>query len=293
MQPLVVSLPFRPPFDWAGLLEFFQPRAIAGVEAVLGGELRRSLRVGQSSGTISIRLLPESEQVELSVFGAEPFLAEAAQIEAMARRVLDLDFDSSSTAACFSVDPVLGSLIERWPGIRLPGAWDGFEMGVRAILGQQVSVKAAHTLAGRLVERYGADHESPYRDVDKLFPPAATVAAIHLDDLAAVGMTRKRAETLRHFARWWTKEEGDRGCLIDLPGIGPWTDNYIRMRGQSEANAFPAADLGIQKALGIQGLGPVKAAREAEARSLAWSPWRAYAVMLLWRSLSLPKEAVE
>ncbi len=290
MQTVVVPLPFRSPFDWAGLLEFFQPRAVAGVEAVSGGELRRSLRVGQNSGTISLRLQPEGLRVELSIFGAEPFLREAAQIEALARRVLDLDFDSSNAADCFSADPVLGPLIGRWPGIRLPGAWDGFEMGVRAILGQQVSVKAAHTLAGRLVERYGMEHQSPYLDVHKLFPLAATVAKIHLDDLAAVGMTRKRAETLRHFARWWTQDGGDRGGLIDLPGIGPWTDNYIRMRGQSEANAFPAADLGIQKALGIQGLGPVKAARAAAERSLAWSPWRAYAVMLLWRSLSLPRE---
>ena len=103
-------------------------------------------------------------------------------------------------------------------------------------------------------------------------------------------MTRKRAETLRHFARWWTQEPGERGGLIDLPGIGPWTENYIRMRGESDANAFPAADLGIQKALGIRDLGPTRAARTAEARSLTWSPWRAYAVMLLWRSLSLSKE---
>lgn len=292
MQTDVEPLSFHAPFDWDGLLEFFQPRAVAGVEAVSGGEIRRSLRIGGVTGTISVSLLPNQQQLQLSIIGDDSFRAYRPEIAALARRVLDLDCDPSRPKACLSADPALAALLERWPGIRLPGAWDGFEMGVRAILGQQVSVKAAHTLAGRLVERYGLDHACPFRDVRRLFPLAAEVAKIHLDDLAAVGLTRKRAETLIHFARWWIKEPCERGGLIDLPGIGPWTENYIRMRGGCDANAFPGADLGIQKALGIRDLGPTLAARTAEARSLTWSPWRAYAVMLLWRSRSLPKETL-
>ncbi len=290
MTTNVEQLSFRAPFDWDGLLEFFQARAVTGVEAVSGGELRRSLRIGDVTGTISVILLPGQQKLQLSIIGDDSFVAYGPEIAALARRVLDLDCDPSRPNACLSADPTLAALLERWPGVRLPGAWDGFEMGVRAILGQQISVKAAHTLAGRLVDRYGLDHASPFADVKRLFPLAATVAKIHLDDLAAVGLTRKRAETVRHFARWWIQEPGERGGLIDLPGIGPWTENYIRMRGESDANAFPAADLGIQKALGMRELGPTRAARMAEIRSLTWGPWRAYAVMLLWRSLSLPKE---
>ena len=290
METVVESLPFHPPLDWAGLLEFFKPRAILGVEAVSGMILRRSLRAGGTSGTISVVLKPDSSHLEISIFGNSEFVVQRNQIVLLARRVLDLDRDPTIAATCLGADPKLGPLLKRWPGVRLPGAWDGFEMGIRAILGQQISVKAAHTLAGRVADRFGVEHVSPYPDVRKLFPSAEAISKIPLEELAAVGLTQKRAETVHHFSRWWIEAEKDRSPLIDLPGIGPWTDNYIRMRGQSDANAFPAADLGIHKAMGIRDLGPAKAARAAEQHSLAWSPWRAYAVILLWRSLSLPSE---
>ena len=284
MMPSVETLPFQPPFDWKGLLSFFAPRAIPGVEAIEGDVLRRSFRSGSSSSCIEIRAVEGEPRLELKVWGQT-----SSEIRPLAARVLDLDTNPNEIKAKLGGDLTVGPLLDCWPGIRLPGAWDGFEMGVRAILGQQVSVKAAHTLAGRIVAQFGHPYLSPFPSVTKLFPLAEEMAQVPIEDLAAVGITRKRAETLHHFAEWSSLKAEDRGPLLDLPGIGPWTESYLRMRGNSDRNAFPAGDLGIQKALGIQGLGPVKAAREAERLSAAWAPLRAYAVFLLWRSLS-PRE---
>ena len=137
MKTDVESLSFRAPFDWDGLLEFFQPRAVAGVEAVSGGELRRSLRIGSTTGTISVILLPSQQKLQLSIIGDDSFLAYRPEIAALARRVLDLDCDPSHPKACLSADPALAVLLERWPGIRLPGAWDGFEMESSFLLPQR------------------------------------------------------------------------------------------------------------------------------------------------------------
>ncbi len=282
----VETLPFVPPFDWKGLLSFFGPRAIPGVEAIEGDVLRRSFRSGSSSGCLEVKAIDGESRLELKVWGEG-----SSEIRALAARVFDLDALPNEIKAKLGRDLTVGPLLQRWPGIRLPGAWDGFEMGVRAILGQQVSVKAAHTLAGRIVARFGHPYSSPFPSVTKLFPLAEELAQVPIEDLAAVGITRKRAETLHHFAEWSRLKREDRGPLLDLPGIGPWTESYLRMRGSSDRNAFPAGDLGIQKALGIQGLGPVKATREAERISTQWAPLRAYAVFLLWRSLSQEEES--
>jgi len=274
MSASVERLQVRRPFDWEGLLSFFAPRAIPGVEAIEEGLLQRSFRQGAQVGHLEVRY---DGELVVRTWGGVPK-------GELARRVLDVDAPVDEIQKRFSADPVIGPLLERWPGIRLPGAWDGFEMGVRAILGQQVSVKAAHTLAGRLVAKFGRQTNSPFPRVDRVFPLAQELAGVEVEELASIGLTRKRAETLHHFAVWSALPEGERGRLIELPGIGPWTESYLRMRGSSDRDAFPAGDLGVQKALGISGLGPVKAAREAEAKSQAWRPLRAYAVFLLWRS---------
>ena len=284
MKSSVETLQFRPPFDWKGLLGFFGPRAIPGVEAVEGGVLRRSLRWGSLAGALEVRL--GWNGLELEVWGPDPLLVQISGVARVASRVLDLDCDPAEVERSLGRDPVVGLHWQRWPGVRLPGAWDGFEMGVRAILGQQVSVKAAHTLAGRVVARFGHDFLSPFPMVTKLFPLAEELVQVRVEDLAGIGLTRKRAETLHHFAVWSCLPESSRGKLLDLPGIGPWTESYLRMRGTSDRDAFPAGDLGLQKALGISGLGPIQAAREAERFSQMWKPMRAYAVFLLWRSLS-------
>jgi 3-methyladenine DNA glycosylase/8-oxoguanine DNA glycosylase len=281
MIPRVETLPLRPPFDWEGLLHFFSPRAIPGVEAVEEGVLRRSFRKGSQVGVLEVRL--GKKELHLQVWSD----GDTGWLKPLAAKVFDTERNPNEIEKQLGGDATLGPLLAKWPGVRLPGAWDGFEMGIRAILGQQVSVKAAHTLAGRLVAKYGHHYPSPFPSVTKLFPLAEEVAAIPVGELASIGITQKRAETLGHFARWSALAEAERGPLLDLPGIGPWTESYLRMRGRSDADAFPAGDLGIQKALGIVGLGPVKAAREAELRSAPWRPYRAYAVFLLWRSLSL------
>ena len=273
------TLQVRPPFDWEGLLSFFAPRAIPGVEAVEAGVLRRSFREGAEWGVLEVRRGRRGEDLELEVWGQ-------VGVGELARRVLDLDCNPDAVGQCLGQDPAVGPLWQRWPGVRLPGAWDPFEMGVRAVLGQQVSVKAAHTLAGRLVSRFGHSMSTPFPSVTKQFPLAEELAAVPVEELASIGLPRKRAETLQHFAAWSALPEQERGELLELPGIGPWTESYLRMRGQSDRDAFPAGDLGIHKALGLKGLGPVKATREAEAMSAAWRPFRAYAVFLLWRSLA-------
>ena len=293
MDTRVETLLFRPPFDWEGLLEFFGPRAIPGVEMVYDRVLRRSLRWNDSAGLIEVQAGPRPQSLEIRLTGPELFLSGASQISSLASRVLDLDSVPQPIQLSFASDPVLAPLHLRWPGVRLPGAWDRFEMGVRAILGQQISVRAAHTLAARLVERFGHDFPTAFPGVNKLFPLAKELALLPIKELASIGIPQKRAETLHHFAVWCTHPLHHRPHLIELPGIGPWTENYLRMRGDSDRDAFPAGDLGIQKALGIHGLGPAKAAREAERRSAAWRPWRAYAVMLLWRSLSQRQAAPE
>ena len=279
MTASVETLQYRPPFDWEGLLRFFEPRAIPGVESVEGGVLRRSFYRDGVRGVLEVRTGRKEGELELKVWGP-------VSMHALAGRVLDLDCDPSQVAACLGKDPTLGPLWAKWPGVRLPGAWDEFEMGVRAILGQQVSVKAAHTLAGRLVAKFGHEMSTPFPSVTKQFPLAQELREVPIEALASIGLTRKRAETLNHFAVWSALPEAERGPILDLPGIGPWTESYLRMRGRSDRDAFPAGDLGIQKALGIQGLGPAKAAREAEALSARWKPFRAYAVFLLWRSLA-------
>lgn len=248
--------------------------------------LRRSFRAGSSWSCFEVGAVDGESRLELKVWGGG-----SSQIRDLAARVFDLDADPKEIKAALGSDLTVGPLLQRWPGVRLPGAWDGFEMGVRAILGQQVSVKAAHTLAGRLVAQFGHPCPTPFPSVTKLFPLAEEMAQVAIADLAAIGITRKRAETLHHFAKWSSLKLEDRGPLLALPGIGPWTESYLRMRGSSDRNAFPAGDLGIQKALGIQGLGPVQAAREAERMSTSWAPLRAYAVFLLWRSLSQKEDS--
>jgi len=279
MTSSVETLQFRPPFDWEGLLRFFGPRAIPGVESAEGGVLRRSFAKDGEVGVLKVRRGRREDELELEVWGS-------SKLGSLARRALDLECHPQQIGACLKGDSTVGALLEKWPGVRLPGAWDEFEMGVRAILGQQVSVKAAHTLAGRLVARFGHEIESSFPGVSQQFPTALELSRVSVAELASIGLPVKRAETLHHFSVWEAMPEAARRPLLDLPGIGPWTESYLRMRGKSDRDAFPAGDLGIQKALGIQGMGPAKAAREAEARSMAWKPMRAYAVILLWRSLS-------
>ncbi|MEO7916693.1 MAG: AlkA N-terminal domain-containing protein, partial [Dokdonella sp.] len=219
---------------------------------------------------------------------AKAKLDRIGNLVARVRRQFDLDADPVALAKAFSADPLLGPLQGQWPGQRLPGAWDGFELAVRGVLGQQISVAAARTLTARLVERYGTPISDAAGGLDALFPgPSVLVDA----PLELIGLTKSRAATLRGLSQavvdgrvHFSAEQGLDALissLVALPGIGPWTAQYVAMRAQSQPDAFPAGDLVLKKIAG--GATPLSE-RELEKLSQSWRPWRAYAVMLMWRS---------
>jgi len=285
-----VSLGYRAPYDVAALLRFVADRAIPGVEAVDATSIRRALRAGTlaaSAGWIEARFVAGSAQVRLRF---APALAPASgRIVGAARRWLDLD------AAPDAIDATLAGL-PGTPGLRLPGSLDGFELAVRAVLGQQVTVAAARTLARRLVERFGATLDTPWDDIVRAFPDPAILAAAPIESIAELGIIRARAGAIGALARAWPEiatalqPRSDPAALIErleaVPGIGPWTAHYIAMRALGWPDAFPPNDVAVLKAM--KQLFSTASAREAQARAQAWQPWRSYAVLRLWNTLGKP-----
>ncbi|GAB4408687.1 MAG: hypothetical protein OHK0021_19080 [Bryobacter sp.] len=267
-----MKLKYKPPLDWQRLLGFLAPRGIRGVESidVEAKRLRRTLRFGRQLVPVECRIDEGQSFVSISASGHE------AAAKKLAAIVFDLEAPIEALAQYFP----------QTPGVRVPGAWDEFEMGVRAILGQQISVAAAHTLAGRLAERWGEAIQTPWPEVRTAFPQASTIAGCRAEELKEIGLTTKRAECLLGFAKWYA--EGKQGNMLELPGIGSWTKSYWEMRTGANRDAFPAADLGVQKALAIANPGSATARREAEKRSQIWRPWRSYAVMMLWTGAAIP-----
>ena len=270
--PIRLKLAYRPPYDWGSLLAFLETRALPGVESVENGVYRRNIRIGSGTGVIKVQPA-----------GREPVLAIDVEIEdclhlktviERIRRMFDLDAETGEIAQHLASDVLLQPAVAAHPGLRIPGAWDGFELAVRAILGQQVSVRAARTIAGRIVERWGEG---------VLFPEPATLAEA---DLTEAGVTGARARAiaklaaavasggLRFQSSYSLEEVIER--LTALDGVGAWTAHYIAMRAFSEPDAFPAADLGLRRAAGNL------TTRELETRAEAWRPWRAYAALYLW-----------
>lgn len=293
METTWIPISYLAPYDANGLLHFLGPRAIRGVESInWEGEvpsLRRALRWGNGGkqSWICLEVLFRPGNLDLVVYSQSPWDGERALVD-LAHRVLDTRTDPAAYAHVLNRDLELSPLLTAHSGLRVPGAWDFFEMGVRAILGQQISVAAAHTLAGRVAARFGTPIETPWPEVSLLWPEAATLAEANPEQLCALGLTRKRAETVVAFAHY--VQQGSSQALETLPGIGPWTASYLDLRAGGNPDAFPAGDLGIQKALGIDTSKPTAARRQAEERSQLWRPWRSYAVMLLWRSLSQPTD---
>jgi AraC family transcriptional regulator, regulatory protein of adaptative response / DNA-3-methyladenine glycosylase II len=289
--PLSLRLGYRPPYDFATVLDFLRARAVPGVEHVDADTYARVV-AGEGTapaGWLRIGTWPgDGHALRLEL---HPALApRLLDIVGRLRRMFDLDADPGAIASVLGGDPRLAPLIAARPGLRLPGGWDGFEIAVRAILGQQVSVVAARTLATRIASRHGepltADGALP--GLTHLFP---TPAALADADLAGVGLTAARAATVRAVARALLdgavdfRVERTLGDFVDrwtaLPGIGPWTAQYIAMRALGHPDAFPAGDLVLQKA--VPDDGSRLSARALAARAGAWRPWRAYAVIHLWR----------
>lgn len=280
------ELAYRPPFDWEALLAFLAPRAIRGVEHVTAGTYARTLRLetrgGTSTGWVCVRTAARRHALVLDVSAS---LARAIpEVLARARHAFDLACDPARVAA------TLGDLSAPCPGLRVPGTFDGFELGVRAVVGQQVSVAGAATLLGRLADAFGdpIDGAAP-EGLARCFPTAANIAQCDAEALRDIGLTRARTRTLIDLAH---AVEGGRvslqpgadvervhAALASIRGIGPWTAGYIAMRALGWPDAFLDGDLGVLRALG-----ETRASRARE-RSEAWRPWRAYAVMHLWRRL--------
>ena len=280
------ELSFRPPFDWPAVSAFLGARAIAGVEAVEGGCYRRTVRVPsdgkEHAGWIAAE--PSSRKPTLRVAVCASLAKALPPVLSRVKALMDLACHPAEVAQA------LGPLAKLHPGLRVPGAFDGFEMAVRAILGQQVTVAAARTVAGRFAATFGDPITTPFDSLTTLFPTAARVAALAAGRIARLGMPGARARTVVALARAVADGrlsltpnadiEATLERLRALPGVGEWTAQYIAMRALSWPDAFPHTDLGVMKALGETGAHRVLAAGEA------WRPWRAYAVMHLWQSLT-------
>jgi AraC family transcriptional regulator of adaptative response / DNA-3-methyladenine glycosylase II len=281
---LTLRLPFRPPHAFDATLAYLGTRALPGVEEVRDGRYRRLVRT--PAGAAVVVAEPGDRHVAVRIPGqAAP---EAVALAGATRRLFDLDADPRAIREALLPDPRLGGLVSRTPGLRVTGGFDPFELAVRAVLGQQVSVRGATTLAVRLVQRFG-ESVSAGGGLSHLFPTPATLAAAPVE---TIGMPASRGDAIRALSRAVRDglelgrpggADAIRACLVALPGIGPWTAEYVALRGAGDPDAFPASDLGLRHALGNGR--PVTAPEVARA-ALGWRPWRGYAAMYLWHSLT-------
>ncbi len=281
------QLRFRPPLAMGQVMRFLSDRAIPGVESFDGTTFGRAVRTPDGRPAVIELTARPGHKVTLRV--SSDGSGEPSALVPMARRMLDLDADPAAIDSVLSADPALRPLIRATPGMRVPGAADGFELLVRAILGQQVSVRAARTFAGRIAETLGTPLERPVDGIARLFPTAEQLAA---SSLGSLGLTKARAATLRRVAALvaageldpaqTTDPAGIAERLLAVPGIGPWTVAYVSMRALRDPDAFPVGDLGVR--LGFEALGLPTAPAAMREHAERWRPWRAYAVMHLWTS---------
>lgn len=285
---LRLQLVYRPPFEWREMLAFLGARAMRGVECIDGDAYLRTVRLGTHTGWIRVAHVPGRRALVVEVVHSLTPVLPA--LLGRLRHLFDLSARPDVIAAHLSRDPRLAESLERRPGLRVPGAFDGFELAVRAILGQQITVKAATTIAGRYVAALGEPVRTPHAGLDRLAPTPDRVAHARVEDLAALGIVRARAESIRALAREMaagrlTLEPGAQpdeviARLTALPGLGPWTAQYIAMRALRWPDAFPKEDIAARKALGGVSAGA------ADAASQAWRPWRSYALLHLWQTAS-------
>ena len=278
---------FRPPYNWKGMLAFLAARATPGVEVVEPGSYRRSISLAGSHGYFEVSLDDANHSLVARVQFGNPrslfFIVERI------RAMFDLNADCAAIMQSLRADPALVERVKADPGMRVPGCWNGFELAVRAILGQQITVKGATALAGRIVKSFGQPITTA-RNLTHLFPPPDVLADAKL---TSVGLTKARAETIRVLARAVCDGQINFAGIVEtdtfltrlceIPGIGKWTAQYVAMRALGEPDAFPSGDLGLLRALALDN------SRELEHRAEAWRPWRAYAAMYLWNTASNSK----
>jgi AraC family transcriptional regulator, regulatory protein of adaptative response / DNA-3-methyladenine glycosylase II len=286
---LALRLPFHPPLEWETMLAYFRARAIAGVEHIADGAYRRTVAIDGDPGVLELSV---GEPGELVLRAHLPHWEGLIHLVQRARRIFNLDADVDAVARALRRDPLVGRLVRARPGIRPPGAWDPFETGVRAIVGQQVSVVGAGTITARIVARHGVPVPGLQElGLSHLFPSPSSLASA---DLSGLGLTSSRAAAVIAFARAVADGSLDldrsRGLeeLIDsvtaIPGLGPWSAHYIALR-MGEPDAFPAADLGIRRSLARVSDGSVTR-RQVDELAERWRPWRAHAATHLWLSES-------
>jgi len=277
-------LHFRPPYDWKGMLAFLAARATPGVEAVEHDSYRRTISLSGYDGHFEVSLDERRDALLVRIEFGDPhsliFIVERI------RSMFDLGADWAAIVQSLITDPVLSAGVEANPGVRVPGCWNGFELAIRAILGQQITVRGATALAGRIVTSFGKEL-SGKGNLTHLFP---TPEVLEDAKLGNIGLTKARAETIRALARavcnGTIRFEGvvNSDALLDrlreIPGIGKWTAQYVAMRALGEPDAFPSSDIGLLHALGFSN------SRQLEQQAEAWRPWRAYAAMYLWRIAS-------
>jgi len=280
-------LTYRPPYDWKGVLEFLAGRALKGIEWVTDGFYARTVRLGATKGWIRVTHVNQKNALQLEFsHSLTPVLP---TLLTRVRGLFDLNARTDIIAGHLSKDERLAALVDRTAGIRVPGAFNGFELGLRAIIGQQITVKAATTIGCRFAEAFGERIVTPHAELNRLTPNPARVAKATVDDISKLGIVSMRSRSIIALARAQTsgnmsldggshhKPEEAIRRMVELPGIGQWTAHYIAMRALSWPDAFPKEDIVVRNQLG--GV----SAKEAEELSQSWRPWRSYAVMHLWR----------
>lgn len=285
---LRLLLAYRPPLDWPALLRFLAARAIPGVECVTGDKYHRTVGIGQQRGWLSVG--PVGGRHVLAVDLAISLAPALPSILARLRNLFDLDARPDVIAAHLAQDPLLAPSVARSAGLRVPGAFDPFELALRAVLGQQISVRGASTLAGRLANEFGEAIETPLSCLTRLAPTAESLASAPASALTSLGLTGARAACVGNLAQAvvgrqidlqpGTDPDAAKQDLMRLRGIGPWTAEYIVMRALRWPDAFPTGDLGLLKATGARSAGALGKLAER------WRPWRSYAAMHLWAHLN-------
>ncbi|HEY4415074.1 MAG TPA: AlkA N-terminal domain-containing protein [Verrucomicrobiae bacterium] len=284
---ITLQLAYRPPYDWPGVLAFLKTRELKGVEWVTEHFYARTVQLGEQRGWIKVTLAPKKNALLLEF--THNLIAGLPALLRRVRDLFDLDARPDVIAKHFEHDQHLASIIKANPGLRVPGAFHGFELGLRAILGQQITVKAATTIAGRMATAFGEPITTPYPELNRLTPSAGRIAKASVDSVAKLGIVKARCQSLIALAK--AQKSGEASLdddthsdpeeiirhLVTLPGIGQWTAHYIAMRALRWPDAFPKEDIIVRRELG--GV----TAKQAEELAKDWRPWRSYAVLHLWR----------
>jgi AraC family transcriptional regulator, regulatory protein of adaptative response / DNA-3-methyladenine glycosylase II len=288
---IALRLDYRAPYAWREMLEWLRARATRGVESVTDEAWQRTVSISGHQGWLCVTNDKTHNRLKVEI---TPALAPVLpRIVRRLRHLFDLDANPAEIAPLFATDPLLGPVAKKHPGLRVPGAWDVFESAVRTVIGQQVTVVAASTVASRLACTFGKPCSPNPHDLQRHAVTPRALASASIGDIASLGMPAARAQTLRTLAENALKGalnftpfatlESVRETLVSMPGIGPWTADYIALRALRHPDAFPAGDLGLRKAIGH---GKTVSIADAERASRPWKPWRAYAAALLWQSLS-------